>query len=274
MNFNRTRGRKLEMAVLCAGLVVMVMLPATLSAQTADKKEIVKQARQSYYSLKDEGLAEFHCTMEPNWDSLLADLKKTDPEAAARGVQKLNQLRFSVTVTPGSDAKVTHNELSAENAQVAEGLKQVYGGMEQMTVGFFQTWTMFVMTPSLPQVESDYQLDDLGTQHRLTYKDGTADVTTTMGKDLVISELKVNTAEFKSTLWPQFTKTTKGFLLSGYQATYLGATAAETTELKVDIAYQLADGLQVPKKLNIKGSYGGSPFDVEVAFTDCHATRQ
>lgn len=274
MNFNRTRGRKLQMAVLCAGLVVMVMFPATLSAQTADKEEIVKQARQSYYSLKGEGLAEFHCAMEPNWDTLLADLKKTDPEAAARGLQKLNQLRFSATVTPGSDAKVTHNEVSADNAQAAEGLKQVYHGMEQMTVGFFQTWSAFMMTPSLPAVDDDYQLEDLGAQYRLTYKEGTADVTTTMGKDLAISELKVNTAEFKSTLWPQFTKTAKGFLLSGYQATYLGATAAETTELKVDITHQLADGIQVPKKLNIKGSYGGSPFDVEVAFTDCHATRQ
>ncbi len=274
MNFNRTRGFKLVLAQLCAGLFCLAVFSVTLSAQPVDRKEIVKRARQAYYSLKGEGLAEFHCAMEPNWDTLLADLKKTDPEAATRGVQKLNQLRFSATVTPGGDAKVTHNELSAENAQVAEGLKQVYHGMEQMTVGFFQTWSAFMMTPSLPEVEDDYQLDDLGAQYRLTYKDGAADVTTTMGKNLAISELKVNTKEFKSVLSPQFTKTLKGFLLSGYQATYVGATPAETTELQVDIAYQLADGLQVPKQLNLKGSYGGSPFAVEVAFKDCHATRQ
>jgi hypothetical protein len=272
VNFNRARGSSSLLVRFSVGLAGFIVFSAAMFAQTVDKKAILKQARQSYYSLKSEGLAEFGCTLEPNWDALLAGLKKTDPTAAAAAVRKLNQLHFQMTFVPGSDAKLTHNELSAENATMADGLKQVYSGMEQMTVGFFQTWTAFVLSPSFPEPESDYQLEDLGTTYRLTYKEGAAtDVVTTMGKDLVISSLKVNTKEFQSTIWPQFTRTPKGFLLSGYQATYAGATPAETTELHIVIDYQLAGGFQVPKKMNLKGSYGGSPFDVEVAFTNCQA---
>ena len=117
----------------CAALFFWVALPA----QAADKDVVIRQARAAYYSLNGEGMQQFQCSMTPNWEALLADMRKTDSAAVDRAVQKLKELRFSAVVPSQGTAKVTHNEISADNKQMADGLTQIYNGMEQMIVGFF-----------------------------------------------------------------------------------------------------------------------------------------
>jgi hypothetical protein len=178
-------------------------LPSLRSAQQPDKTETLKRARQSYYSLKDEGLTEFRCTMSPNWPFLLADQRKADPTGIDAAIQKLQALHFGLSLGLDGNAKVTHNDLAAENERVASGLKQVYTGMEQMASGFFQTWSAYTISPALPDLTTTFQLEEVGPDYRISYKDGAADVTTTMGADYAISVMRVKTAEFDSTIKPQ-----------------------------------------------------------------------
>jgi hypothetical protein len=254
----------------CAALFVLVVLPA----QAADKDVVIRQARAAYYSLNGEGMQQFQCNMTPNWEALLADLRKTDSAAVDRAVQKLKELRFSAVVPSQGTAKVMHNEISADNKQMADGLTQIYNGMDQMIVGFFQTWSVFVISPGLPEAGSTFQLEEIPSGYRVSYKDGSADVVTQMNKDFSITSTMVSSKEFESTLQPLFKQTAKGFLLSGYQAIYIGASAADKTELQVKVEYQQVDGLQLPKTLDAQGSFGGNPFKVEVAFTGCHADHR
>jgi hypothetical protein len=258
---------------LLATSVLALVLPIVSSAQQADKTATLKKARQSYYSLRDEGLNEFQCTMSPNWAFLLSEQRKVDPAGIDSAVQKLQGLHFGLSLGLDGDAKVTHNELTAENEQVASGLKQVYSGMEQMATGFFQTWSAYMMSPALPQPTSEFQLESVGSDYRITYKEGAADVTTTMGQDYAISAMRVKTAEFDSTIKPQFKKSPKGLLLTSYQAIYRGATAAEATDLDVTIDYQEINGLQFPQEIVLAGSYGSTPFKAKVNFTSCQATK-
>jgi hypothetical protein len=248
-------------------------LPQTVGSQQSGNIEILKKARQSYYSLKSEGMAQFQCNISPNWAALLAETRKTNPAAFDKTMGMLKQLSFSVTVAANGSIKVLHSEIPADNEQTAKGLSQIYSGMEQMISGFFQTWSIFVLTPALPEPDSDFKLEDGGREYRLSYKDGPTEVLTTMGKDFAISMVKVTAKDFDSTLWPRFTKTANGFLLTGYQAEYKGKGGADKTELQVIFDYQVADGLQVPHKLNLKGVYNQSPFQVEVTFVGCHATK-
>ena len=254
-------------------LLAVVMLAPATPAQNFDKKAVIKQARQAYYSLKDQGLADFQCGLTPNWRSLLNE-QKLDAETVNRASALLDKIHFSMTLPAAGNAQVTHNEVSADNPQAAEGLKQIYSGMEQMTTGFFQTWSAFSMTPALPEIAGDYQLEKTGNEYRLTYKDGAADIVTMFDQNFAITYLKTTAPEFDSTMRPKFMKTPKGLLLSGYSATYAGKSAADTTELQVAIDYQEVDTLQLPQRLDLKGSYGGSPFHVEVTFAECHATRR
>ena len=272
VNFIRSRSFKPVPVRFWVGLFSVALFSAVMSAQTAGRKEIVKQARQSYYSLKDQGLAEFQCITVPNWQLLLTE-QKLDADQVSRAVQLLNKIQFSVSLVAGGEARVTHNEVFAENEEVAKGLSQIYSGMEQMTTGFFQTWSAFSMSPALPEIGGDYQLEKTGTEYRLSYKDGTADVVTLLDRDFVMSYLKTTTPEFDSTIRPQFKKTAQGLLMTGYSATYTGKSAADTTELQIAIDYQTVDELQLPQKLDLKGASGGSPFHVEVTFSGCHAVR-
>jgi hypothetical protein len=278
MDCIRTIGFRQGLARLGAVVFGIALLAAAMQAQTIDKqaptaadKEIVKEARQSYYSLKDQGLAAFQCTMVPHWRLLLTE-QNLDATKVDRAVVLWNNIHFSVSLEAGGEAKVTHNEVSAENAERAKGLSQIYSGMEQMTTGFLQTWSVFTMTPALPEVDGEYQLDKTAPEYRLSYKDGTADIVTLLNRDFAMSSLKTTTSEFDSTITPQFKKTGKGLLMIGYHATYKDKSAADTTELQTVIDYQAVDQLQLPQKLDLKGTYGGSPFHVEVAFSGCHAT--
>ncbi|HEY6305784.1 MAG TPA: hypothetical protein VI488_04900, partial [Candidatus Angelobacter sp.] len=166
-----------------------------------------------------------------------------------------------------------HTTVTPANEETAKGLDQVYGGMEQMVSGFFDTWTLFVINPPFPDAESVYQLADQGDHWQLSYKEKDTDVTTILDKKSVVRDLRVSTSEFTSSIQPQFTSTSQGFLLAGYQADYTGKSPSDKTHLQVRITYQEVNGLQLPKDLNLGGSYGGVPFQVEVAFSGCRATK-
>jgi hypothetical protein len=194
---------------MCLGLFCVVAFAAGLPAQVTNKKETVQQARQAYYSLKSEGMAGFRCDMTPNWASLLEEKRKSDPAAVDAAIARLKQLHFSVDVGADGAAKVTHNQIAADGAKMAEGLSQVYSGMEQMTTGFFQTWAIFVVTPPLPELTSEFQLDRGPGHYSLSYKDGATDVVTLMSRDFAVSSLKVTSNDFESVLKPRFLRTPK-----------------------------------------------------------------
>jgi hypothetical protein len=261
-------------AIVTAGVYLLLLAVAAQAADKSDKKQVIQRARASYYSLKANGLVEFQCNLAPDWSAVLQEQLKTDPTAANRAIQILGQLRFTVTVGTSGQAKITHTTITPTNAEMAKGLDQIYGGMEQMVSGFFDTWSPFMVTSPFPEADSVYQLDEQPNQWSLSYKEGPADVATSMTKDLAISALKVTTADFNSTLRPQFSPNSKGFLLAGYQAEYYGKSPAETTKLNVRIGYQEVSGLQLPRTLGLDGSYGGSPFQIAVTFSACKAATR
>jgi hypothetical protein len=259
---------------------LLTMLPAKAAAQQksapvqSDKKDVLRRARLAYYSLSDAGMTEFACAVAPDWSALLADERKNDPAAADRATATLNQLRFNATLGPDGKIHLTHNNLASDNQAMVDALSQIFTGMEQMTSGFFDTWKLFMISPPFPNVESEYQLENLGPQYRLSYKEDNADVVTTMDTDFSINQLKVTTPEFNSAIWPKFTRTPKGLLFTSYEATYFSNKPGETTQLKVAIGYQEVSGLELVQKLDLRGSYGGSPLSVQLSFSDCTVKKQ
>jgi hypothetical protein len=153
-------------------------------------------------------------------------------------------------------------------------LAQVYGGMEQMTSGFFDTWKLFMVNSPFPAVDSDYQVEDLGQRYRLTYKESGADVTTSMGHDYQITNLQVTTKDYDSAIQPTLSNNGSGYILSSYDATYTSQNAAEKTVLTVNMEYQQVQGLQLPKTLSLSGTYGGTPFAVHLTFFNYQVTKK
>lgn len=254
--------------------VALLLMAFPVFAQDAASRQALSQARQSYYNLPNAGMAAFQCDLTPNWNALLEDARKQNPEAGEAAQKVLNQLHFVLSFAADGDVKITHNDLTGQNAEMQTALAQIYTGMEQMTSGFFETWKMFVYSSPFPEANSTFNLDPAGSQYHLTYKEGTADVVTVMDKDFVISSVIVTAPTFTSTIQPKFLKTPKGLLLSSYNATYGNGKPEETTLLNVQIGYQEVSGLQMIQKLDLTGSYGGTPFAVQVALSGHQVTKK
>lgn len=267
--------KRVALAGFCSLFLICSTAPSLSFAQVvANKQAVLSQARQSYYNLRSEGLTSFACSVTPNWELLLQEQRKSDPDAADAAIKVLDQLHFTATLGPDDQVKLTHNDLAGQSQQMMDALKQIYGGMEQMTSGFFDTWKLFMLNHPFPEVSSEYRLEAVGSQYRLSYRENLADVVTSMGRDFAIFNLKVTTAEFDSAIQPRFTSSPKGFLLTAYDATYQSQKPEEATQLKVLMAYQEVSGVQLLQKLNLSGSYGAAPFAVELTFSDCQVTKK
>jgi len=256
-------------------LLCCALFPALLLAQSApNPRQIISQARTAYYNLPNEGMDTFQCSVTPDWEALLQEQRKQNPAAADAAITILKQIRFVVALGSDGKIKLTHNELSGQTDQMKAALAQIYGGMEQMTSGFYETWSLFVMNPPLPPPESEYQLQTSGPVYLLGYTESTAQVATTLSKDFAVTELKVTTPEFDSVIHPEFIKTPKGLLLSGYTADYQSKDPGEATHLNVLLEYQEVDGVQMIRKLDLSGTYGGTPFVVSLAYSGCQVTKK
>jgi hypothetical protein len=267
--FLRMTQSSMKLSALALLLILPMLAPGADGAPQVDKKEIVRQSRAAYYSLRRLGLIEFECSVKPNWELVLQEQLKADPPSAQTALKLLNGLHFVVTLDPNGQVKLTHTaDQAAPNAKAAEGFKDIFDGMDQAMSGFFDTWSPFMLSSPFPAVESDYLLEDLGDGYRLSYKDGDASVVTSVTRDFGITEVLVSSARFKSSLKPQFTKTGQGFVLSGYEALYTGTSEATAVHLHVKINNQDVNGLQLPQKLNLDGVYNGSSFAMELVFTD------
>lgn len=271
---NNPRGRKFP-AFWLACCLCSISFSTAFTADLPNKKEIITKARQSYYNLRTQGLASYRCDLTPNWDSLLAGTRKKDPASADKAVKTLSQIHFSMSLDADNKVQITHNQPPpAVNAEQASGFDQIFSGMQEMITGFFQTAEIYILGTPFPEVNSEYQLEDQGGHYLLSYKEGEAAVVVIMDKDLVMSSVTVTTSAYTSTIQPQFLKNSKGLLLTGYMAIYKSKSPGEDTQLNVQVVYQEVNGLQLPQKLNLSGSYGSNPFAVEVGFSGYQITRK
>lgn len=240
----------------------------------AARKGVVRQARAAYYNLRNQGFVQFHARIAPNWDPILEPMRSTAPPGAIENATKLLAgLHFTMSLDNANKVKVTHSaDVKAPNSEAAKGFDQIFDGMEQAVKGFFDTWTPFMLTSMFPQVDGHYQVEDLGDKYRVTYKEDDTDIVLTMGRDFALSEARITTAQFDSAIWPEFTSTPKGYVLSGYKAHYQSAT--ETTKLAIKIENQQVNELQLPGRLSIKAMYNGNPYVIELAFADYQVEKK
>jgi hypothetical protein len=260
---------------LCLPLLMACCVAAMAQSQTpvADSKKVIDDARHAYYSLRAVGLDEFSATVRPNWELVLKDQLKADPVGAQAGLKLLNGIHFSMLLDRSDKVTVTHHtDTEPSNEQQRQGFDQIYSGMDQAINGFFTTWELFMLNSPLPAADSNYTLENLGTQYRLSYKDGAADVVTMMGKDLIITDIKVNSAEFSSSVRPQFVHTPKGFVLTGYDADYKPTSGPGVVKLALKINHQPVSGLQLPVSLVLDSVMDGAPTHMELAFSE-HAVK-
>src|SRR6478609_7266218 len=259
----------------CLPLLLLCGVAVAAQAQkpVTDRKKVIEDARHAYYSLRTAGMDEFRATIKPNWELVLKDQLAADPAAAQAGLKLLNGLHFSMLLDQNDKVTVTHHaDTAPANEQQRQGFDQIYSGMDQAINGFFTTWSEFMLKPPLPAADSVYQLEDLGAQYRISYKDGPSDVITTMGKDMIITEVKESSKDYVSSVRPQLTRTARGFVLSGYSADYKPTSGTGVVKLDLKIQNQPVNGLQLPANLVLDSVLDGEPTHMELAFSEHQVT--
>lgn len=253
-------------------MACLLLLSISASARAEDGDTLTK-ARSIYYAAKERGLKGFQCAAIPNWAVVLGDLMASNPAQAKSAIAKLEQLKFIVKAGPDIATEVTHNTLKAENEKQANGLKQVYSGMEQELSGFFQTYSAFMFTRPIPEPGVPFDLKPQGDAWLLSFKEGETSVSEKLDKDYVIEDMTVKGTDFQGTIKPSFKKTGGLLLLTSYQATYDNGNAGQKTDLHVDVEHQVLGDFVVPQKLGLNGSYGTGKFASEVTFAECQLVK-
>jgi hypothetical protein len=215
--------------------------------QDSEKNEIVRRAALAYYSLKRDGLVEFHCQAEPDWDSMSKAMKPppTDPEQLMPVVK---QLHFQVAVGPDGGALVSHQfDAAPPNAQMAQRLQLMTGGVDKMLSGFFQSWAPFSYGSFFPTSGETFQMEEAGNLYRLTQKQGDTDSTIVLTHDFEVTEIMVTTPKFATTMHLHFTQGEKGYVLNDLEANYKVGTDEANITMKVE--YQNVEGFTLPETL-------------------------
>ena len=254
----------LRIAVRLIGLFVFLACAVSTCAAQASNREVINKARDSYYNLKRLGLIEFRANVRPNWEVLLKD-ESTSPA----GVKLLNGLHFSILFGQGGDIVVNHQaDFPPQNDVIAKGYRDIFQGVDRAIYGFFQTWNLFMFESPFPEPDSAYELQDLGASYLLKYAEPKTRVATTFGKDFYIKEIQVSGESFSGAIKPEFKKTDHGNIIVAYNGIYLGAAGNGNTDLQVAIQYNEVNGLLVPLKVNVDGTYNGEPVNMEILFSD------
>ena len=249
--------------------LVLASLGSAAVAQTAMARQVVERGHKTYYSLRAHGLDGFQSTIQPNWQQVLKDQGVNDSAQLEAALKLLNGLHFTMVMDEKGNVTVAHkSDNEPPNEQVRQGFNQIYSGIDQAVSGFFATWSLFMLTSPFPDVDSKYQVDDQGSQYRLSYKEGTSDVVTIIGKDMVIQEVKVVSPEFTSIIKPRLTRSDAGLVLAGYVGDYTPTSGPGVVHLDVKVVYTPVSGLQLPATLIADTTLDGAPTHMELAFSD------
>jgi hypothetical protein len=239
----------------------------------ADRQEIIRKARQSYYSLKAEGLIEFQCHVLPDWDSIYKE-QPLDALGRDQLLPVLKKTYFQVAFTPGAAPAISpHSEVTPQNVEVASRLQKTTNDLQQVIIGFLNEWSLFAITPPLPEIDGDYQLQDSGGRYHLAFKHGSGDVATTMSHDFAIEELNFNSAKVNGSILPILAREKSGFVFVGYNATYLGADN-DSLQSFVTIENQAVDGLELPAKVKATFPSATGKLTVPLTFTDYQVKKR
>ena len=244
------------------GLFVSIVLTQTAYAQSSADQQFLDGARQSYSTLKRQGLIELKASVLPNWTLVFKDVPVKDRPALIRTASRL---RFELDVDPNGTVHVTHSLLGPKptGKVTAEAFDSIAKGVDLSITGFMMAWTPFMLSYLIPEKLDQFVLQDLVDHKVLTYKEGAVDVSLVISKDYEIRELSTPQGTLKPFLKPY----KSGFVLTGYEANNEDPVVGKVL-LKVRIESVLIQGLLLPKTVFMTGSSGSTPINIQLGLAN------
>jgi len=239
---------------------IHVIASSAVRAQTDDRK-FIDDARNSYSTLRRQGLIEIHASVDPNWELFFEGLTEKGKSAAR---DALHHLHFSVSADTTGKIKVTHQiEALKQDKETTKFLEDVAKKIEISVGGFLRSWIPFTLTSVIPEKLDHFVLQDLNSQYLLTFREDAGEVNITITKDHEIREVKTSDGIVK----PLLKRTDLGFVLTGYEAN-IDDTNGGRLELHANVELSDVEGMLLPGKVFLNGLADKTPVKVEFHFAN------
>jgi hypothetical protein len=257
---------KLVLSQRLFGAIIAVLIsvsPTLAGAQSVelDKAKTLQAARDHYYNLRTQGLAEVQVAIQPNWDLLL---EGTNAAPTARTL--LNNLRFWMSIDAADKLQLSHDG-KAVPADQLEAVEKIFKGMNSSVTGFVRTWSIFLLGSPFPAPGSDYAVERQANGFRFLQKQNDLDVAIDTDNEFAITEIRAVAVDRTSSLKPILEKTPAGLVLKGYTASSRRADGSNTT-VQASLEYGTVSGLRLLHRVNLDTVFQGAPAKFEWVFSD------
>ena len=239
--------------------LLVLLLCALVSAFASDTKDVIKNARASYYSLKDQGLKSFTCEVTPDWRKFLESATHKSLSADDPVLKKFEGLRFTVAIDEKGNPTVT--PLMADGSAIPPNLDEMISGFKEMISGFYEMWTPLVLTNPFNGEQEGLTIKQEGDSFHLFGEGVNAGMF--LDKDYVITKMNTSSEGSKIVLFPVFEKTAKGLLLTSVK----GDINEGAQKLQADIQYREIQGLQLPNTVAFNVVIPSQPILIDLAFS-------
>jgi hypothetical protein len=244
-------------------LVVVVFALANGRTQSSEveKRQILATAREKYYNLRRSGLIEFEASITPNWQ-VVADFR-SNPDA----LEVLEGMKLSISIDSESKLRMDHrNGLIPATEKSSAYIKKIFDDMDLGVSRFISTWSVFMLTSPFSPVDSSYEIKEFPDRYQFSRQEGATSVVTLTDRGFRINEIRVTGENLKASLKPLLKEAPGGFILNGYVANY--EAGSRHTRVETHLEYEVVNGLQLPRKVNVNALYEGKPAQIEWLFSD------
>ncbi len=249
-----------------AVLAVCGLIPSEVIVRGADNSDLLVRANHAYYDTKRDGLTGFRCEVVPAWDQIYSSVLTNT--AVQELMPILRQAHYEVSIGSAGTSTVSRKfDLDPPNEQAAERLRATSAIVEQVITGFFHVWSMFFGPPFPNPNDKSVTVEDVNGQYRITGKLGDSEISESMDRGLMISDMKIATAGTEFTVRPNFSRVPKGYILTGFQGNI--KTASGTVPIEAIIENQAVDDFELPKLVTVGGS---NPFPL--SFRGCEVKKR
>jgi hypothetical protein len=223
---------------------------------------------------KGKGLQNCRCQVAADWNTLFAVLN-TGGAPQSQVLQLIKETRFQVSIGPTGASTFSHEaDYAPPDEQTADRIRKVTQGLDQTVSGFFNIWSPLTFDSPLPDPDSQFQLEDLDGQYRVTFQQDTAHVVTTMTHEYAMTETEFKSPQMAFDFHPQWERVKDVYILSAFTVTY-GLDPASAQKVTGNITYQEVEGFEFPHTIAVTVSTPTqSPPAIQIAFTNCQVTKQ
>ena len=266
-----SRWKKSWVSILLFWGLICWNTPLAVSADVPDKKEILAQAKQAYYSLADKGFAEFRATARINWEKI-----STTKALDAQVKEAFGRIHYRLFVDSGAFVIVEDaTDRSKFNESSKKSLDMMHSEASRSLNDFFAMWSLFMLKLPFPAPDRDYEMTLEGDdQYNISYKEKDTYILISMTRDFMIDTLHVVNPFFSILVKPQLARSSQGFVLTGYQDLDMNSMRSRDVSYKVNFESRQINGLIMPVLLKMNRQFDfDPPEDIEITLTDCQVKK-